>query len=97
MKKIFGYFSAAFLAAFLAVTVQTSLASAQQSNGGHPSPECEACAQACRDEFEQCKLINGTSKSAFGQCARELEQCGARCRKPGGACNPHPDTNSNTR
>ena len=92
MKKVFGYFSAAFLAAFLAVTLQTSLASAQQSNSGHPSPECEACAQACRDEFDLCKLTNGTSKSAFGKCAEALEKCGAECRKPGGACNPHPDT-----
>jgi hypothetical protein len=88
MKKVLGYFSAAFLAAFLAVTAQFTLVSAQQSNGGHPTPECEACAQACRDAFELCKLNNGTSKSAFGHCARDLEQCGAACRKPGGACNP---------
>jgi hypothetical protein len=91
MKKILGYFSAAFLAAFLAVTAQFTLVSAQQSNGGHPTPECEACAQACRDAFELCKLTNGTSKSAFGKCARDLEQCAAACRKPGGACNPQAD------
>lgn len=91
MKKILGYFSAAFLAAFLGLTAQFTLVSAQQSNGGHPTPECEACAQACRDEFENCKLVNGTSKSAFGMCARELEQCGAACRRPGGACNPQTD------
>lgn len=92
MKRILGYFSAAFLAAFLAVTMQSSLASAQQSNGGHPSPECEACAQACRDAFEACKVERAGQKNGFGTCARDLEQCGAACRKPGGACNPHPDT-----
>jgi len=92
MKKILGYFSAAFLAAFLAVTAQFSLVSAQQSNGGHPTPECEACAQACRDAFELCKLTNGTSKSAFGKCASEQQKCGADCRRPGGACNPQADT-----
>ncbi|HEX8503202.1 MAG TPA: hypothetical protein VF659_21640 [Pyrinomonadaceae bacterium] len=92
MKKILGCFSAAFLAAFLAVTAQFTLVSAQQSSGGHPTPECEACAQACRDAFELCKLENGTSKSAFGKCAREQQQCGADCRKPGGACNPQADS-----
>lgn len=97
MKKMFGYFSAAFLAAFLAVAVQTSLVSAQQSSGGHPSPECQACAQACETEFENCKAVNGTSKSAFGKCARDLEQCGARCRKPGGPCNPQTDGDTGRR
>ena len=91
MKKTIGYFSAAFLAAFLAVTMQFSFVSAQQPSGGHPTPECEACAQACRDEFELCKLTNGTSKSAFGKCAAALEKCGAACRRPGGACNPQTD------
>ena len=92
MKRILGYFSAAFLAAFLALTAQFTLVSAQQPSGGHPTPECEACAQACRDEFEACKLANGTAKSAFGKCARDLEQCGAACRRPGGACNPQTET-----
>ncbi len=91
MKKTLGYFSAAFLAAFLVLTAQFSLASAQKSNGGHPTPACEACAEACRIEFEDCKRLNGTSKSAFGQCARQLEQCGAACRRPDGACNPQTD------
>ncbi len=88
MKRSLAYFSAAFLAAFLAVAMQFSLASAQRSSGGNPTPACEACAQDCRDAFELCKFTNGTSKSAFGKCAREQQQCGADCRGPGGACNP---------
>ncbi len=88
MKKILGYFSAAFLAAFLAVTAQFTLVSAQQSNGGHPSEACIACAQACQLEFEACKVERAGQKNGFGTCARDLEQCGAACRKPGGACNP---------
>jgi hypothetical protein len=91
MKKILGYFSAAFLAAFLALTAQFSLVSAQQSSGGHPTPECEACAQACRDAFDACKLERAGQKNGFGTCARDLEQCGAACRRPGGACNPQTD------
>ena len=94
MKKILGYFSAAFLAAFLALTAQFSLVSAQQSSGGHPTPECVACAQACETAFEACKVERADQKNGFGTCARDLEQCGASCRKPGGACNPQTDGGS---
>ena len=97
MKRKLAYLSTSFLAAVLAVILHFSFATAQQPSGGHPTPECEACAQACRDEFEACKQTNGTSKSAFGQCARELEQCAAACRKPGGACNPQTEPGSRRR
>ncbi len=92
MKRKFT-FSTALLAAVFAVILPFSAptGTAQQSSGGHPTPECEQCAQDCRDAFELCKLQNGTSKSAFGQCAREQQQCGAACRRPGGACNPQTD------
>lgn len=87
MKRRLTYLATAVFAVVLALGVQFSFASAQ-SNSGHPSPACEACAQDCRDGFELCKLTNGTSKSAFGKCASELEKCAAACRQPGGACNP---------
>jgi hypothetical protein len=88
MKRRLAYFSTSLLAVVLAVVVQFSFASAQRDNSGHPTPECVQCAQDCQIAFEACKATNGTSKSAFGQCARALEQCGADCRKPGGACHP---------
>jgi hypothetical protein len=84
MKRRVGYLSALVLAAALAVITQFSFATAQRPSGGHPTPECEACAQACRVEFEACKA----SGRPFGQCASEQQQCGAACRRPGGACNP---------
>jgi hypothetical protein len=86
MKRRLAYVSTAVFAVIVAVGVQFS--SAQQNNGGHPSEACQACAQACRDKFELCKIENGTSKSAFGKCASEQQKCGAECRGPGGACNP---------
>lgn len=88
MKRRLGYISASVLTVALAVALQFSFATAQQPSGGHPTPACEACAQDCPDAFELCKITNGTSRSAFGHCARDLEQCAAACRRPGGACNP---------
>ena len=84
MGRRVGYLSAFVLAAALAVAASFSFATAQRPSGGHPTPECVACAEACRMEFEACKAAG----RPFGECAREQQKCGADCRKPGGACNP---------
>lgn len=84
MRRRLAYISSFALAAALSVMLQFSFATAQRPSGGHPTPECEACAQACRVEFEACKAAG----RPFGECAREQQKCGADCRKPGGACNP---------
>jgi hypothetical protein len=93
MGKRFAYFTTVFLGVVLAVLMELAVApsvtiGAQRNSGGHPTPECQACAQACETQFEECKATNGEEKSAFGKCAEKLEQCGAACRRPGGACNP---------
>ena len=88
MKRKVSYLVAFVFAVVLAVILQLSLATAQRPSGGHPTPECQACAQACRDAFEVCKAEG----RPFGECAREQQQCGAACRRPGGAC--HPQTES---
>lgn len=87
------YLGTLFLGAVLALSAALSVApsmtvGAQRNSSGHPTPECQACAQACEVQFEDCKATNGESKSAFGKCAEQLEKCGAECRKPGGPCNP---------
>lgn len=87
MRGRVGYLSAAVFAVVVALGMQFSFASAQQPSSGHPTPECQACATACELAFEACKA-NGEEKSKFGKCARDLEQCAADCRQPGGACHP---------
>ena len=88
MRIKVGYFLGFALAVILAVVTHFTFVSAQKNSGGHPTPECEACAQACRVEFEACKAAG----RPFGVCAREQQKCGAECRKPGGACNPQTGT-----
>lgn len=93
MGRKASYFFGLALAAILAVATHFSFAAAQRPSGGHPTPECEECAQACRVEFEACKAAG----RPFGQCAREQQQCGAACRRPGGACNPQTGDDTRSR
>ncbi len=87
MRGRIGYLSAAIFAVVLAAGMQFSFASGQQPSSGHPSEECQLCAQDCEIQFNLCKA-GGEEKSKFGKCAEALEKCAADCRKPGGACHP---------
>jgi hypothetical protein len=86
MRNRITYFTISLAVALAALVTQfaPSQAVAQRPSGGHPTPACEECAQACRVEFEACKAAG----RPFGECAREQQKCGADCRRPGGACHP---------
>ncbi len=83
MRGRIGYLSAAVFAVVLAAGAQFS--SAQRPSSGHPSPECQACANACVEQFNACKA-NGEEKSEFGKCAEAEEKCAAECRRT--VCHP---------